>query len=267
MTFWVTLVNVSTGVADIFLRLSPVPDMYNVHRNQSIGEVAELPLITMVVNCHLWMTYGYATDSMFPLFGSQLFGEVVGILYNIVYYRWSPDEKRKHLRKLYAVAFAVWCLVTLYVVFGISGVFGQTKSALGTSLGYIGCAFSMSMFSSPLATLKHVVSTKSSASIPINMCTMILVSTALWTGSGLVNSDYFVAVINIVGVILSCVQIGIYFVYRPGKNDEAVLQLEAGKITSFIAMSPKADEAHTTVLLEGPALYKSMPSPLVGQRV
>lgn len=54
MTFWVTLVNVATGVADIFLRLSPVPDIYNVHRNKSIGEVAELPLITMVVNCHLW---------------------------------------------------------------------------------------------------------------------------------------------------------------------------------------------------------------------
>jgi uncharacterized protein with PQ loop repeat len=57
MTFWVTLLNVATGVADILLRLSPVPDMYSVHRNKSIGEVAELPLITMVVNCHLWCVH------------------------------------------------------------------------------------------------------------------------------------------------------------------------------------------------------------------
>ncbi|ETI29763.1 hypothetical protein F443_23120 [Phytophthora nicotianae P1569] len=69
--------DVSTGVADIFLRLSLVPDMYNVHRNKNIEEVAELPLITMVVNCHLWMTYGYATDSLFPLLGSQLVRSLV----------------------------------------------------------------------------------------------------------------------------------------------------------------------------------------------
>ncbi|KAG6590781.1 Bidirectional sugar transporter SWEET15 [Phytophthora cinnamomi] len=266
MTFWVTLVNVATGVADIFLRLSPVPDIYNVHRNKSIGEVAELPLITMVVNCHLWMTYGYATDSWFPLFGSQLFGEIVGILYNIVYYRWSSEEKRQRLRKLYAIAFAVWCVVTLYVVLGVSGVFGQTKSDVGTSLGYVGCAFSLSMFSSPLATLKHVVSTKSSASIPINMCTMILVSTALWTGSGIVESDYFVAIINFVGVLLSCTQIVIYFMYRPGKSDDSMAHLETGKEASFVAMSPKS-EPHTTVLVESPAYYKPAPSPLVNGRV
>ncbi|KAK1933687.1 Bidirectional sugar transporter SWEET11 [Phytophthora citrophthora] len=208
------------------------------------------------------MTYGYATDSMFPLFGSQLFGEIVGILYNIVYYRWSPEEKCVQLRKYYAIAFAVWCVVTLYVVLGISGVFGQTKSEVGTSLGYVGCAFSLSMFSSPLATLKHVVSTKSSASIPINMCTMILVSTVLWTGAGVVDSDYFVAVINLVGVLLSCTQIAIYFMYRPGKNEDAE-QLEAGKLSM---VSPKV-EAYSTVIVESPAYYKSMPSPLVNDRV
>jgi solute carrier family 50 protein (sugar transporter) len=205
------------------------------------------------------MTYGYATDSMFPLFGSQLFGEVAGLLYNIVYYRYSPAAKRQRLRKLYAVALVVWCLVTLYVVLGIAGVFGQTKAQVGTSLGYAGCAFSMSMFSSPLATLKHVVSTRSSASIPINMCTMILVSTALWTGAGVVDSDYFVAVINIVGVVLSCIQVVIYFVYRQKRPD-------VGKDVTLVVLSPKG-EAHSTVLVESPAYYKPMPSPLVSDRV
>ncbi|GMF66073.1 unnamed protein product [Phytophthora lilii] len=211
---------------------------------------------------HRRMTYGYTTDSMFPLFGSQLFGEIVGIVYNVIYYRWSLEEKRQRLRKLYAIAFAVWCVVTLYVVLGVSGVFGQTTSEVGTSLGYVGCAFSLSMFSSPLATLRHVVWTKSSASIPINMCVMILVSTALWTGSGIVDSDYFVGVINAVGVILSCVQIVIYLMYRPGKNNE--MDLEEGKEVSFTAMSPK-DKTISTVV--SPAPYKPMPSPLVSDRV
>jgi hypothetical protein len=33
---------------------------------------------------------------------------------------------------------------------------------------------------------------------------MLFASTSLWVVSGLVASDYFVAVINIVGVVLSC---------------------------------------------------------------
>ncbi|ETP27606.1 hypothetical protein F442_23117 [Phytophthora nicotianae P10297] len=157
MGFWVTLLNVSTGVADIFLRLSHVPDIIATKTSEKWS------------NCRSSRWSSTATSA----------GEIVGILYNIVYYRWSPEEKRKRLRKLYAITFPIWCVVSLYVVLGVSGVFGQTKSEVGTSLGYAGCPFSFSMFASPLATLKHVISTKSSASIPINMCTMILVSTAL----------------------------------------------------------------------------------------
>ncbi|ETO67754.1 hypothetical protein F444_15361 [Phytophthora nicotianae P1976] len=237
MRFWVTLLNISTGIAEILLRLSPVPDMYNVHRSKSVGEVAELPLITMVISCHLWTTYGYATNNLFPIMGSQLFGEVVGIIYNIIYYRWSPEEKRERLRKLYAVALAVWSIVTLYVALGVSGVFGQNKDEVGTSLGYFGCAFSLSMFASPLATLKHVIDTKCSASIPIYLCTMILVSTALWTGSGLVKDDYFVAVVNFIGALLGSTQITIYFIYRPRANEDVALELTNAP---FIALSLKS---------------------------
>lgn len=215
MTVWVTLLNVATGTSEVLLKLSPVPDMLNVHRQKDIGEVAELPLITMVVNCHLWYVdtctrvqlymncdlpswwprtmYGYANDSIFPLFATQLFGELIGLVYNVVYFRWSSGPKRKQLRKLFSVAFAVWCLVSLFSVLALVGVFGQTKSEVGTMLGYVGVAFNLSMFSSPLGTLKHVVSTKNAASIPINMFIMILVSTALWVGSGLTDNDYFVA--------------------------------------------------------------------------
>lgn len=66
MTFWVTLLNVAAAIADIFLRLSPVPDIYNVHYNKNIGEVAEMPLITMVVNCHLWYVGGVAIRCEMP---------------------------------------------------------------------------------------------------------------------------------------------------------------------------------------------------------
>ncbi|ETP12946.1 hypothetical protein F441_11788 [Phytophthora nicotianae CJ01A1] len=262
MVFWVTLLNVFTGVADILLRLSPVPDIYNVHRNKNIGEMAELPLITMVISCHLWITYRYVTNSFFRIMGSQLFGEIFGIVYNIIYYRWSPEKKRVRLRKLYLMAFAVWCMITLYVVFGVSGVFDQNKSEVGKSLGYAGCAFSLSMFASPLATLKHVVKTRNSASIPINMCTMILISSALGAGSGYLDDDYFVAVINLIGVLLSCIQIVIYFVYRPQTRTDVAVHLSDATLS---VLSPKS-KAHSTLLVESPVCYNISLSPLVREK-
>jgi solute carrier family 50 protein (sugar transporter) len=71
-------------------------------------------------------------------------------------------------------------------------------------LGYVGIVVDVWMFASPLGTLKRVIRTKSAASIPINLSLMLFASTSLWVVSGLVASDYFVAVINIVGVVLSC---------------------------------------------------------------
>ncbi|KAG6590791.1 Bidirectional sugar transporter SWEET15 [Phytophthora cinnamomi] len=207
--------------------------------------------------------YGYANDSMFPLFATQLFGELVGLVYNAVYFRWSSGPKRKQLRKLYSVAFAVWCLVSLFSALALVGVFGQTKGEVGTMLGYVGVAFSLSMFSSPLGTLKHVVSTKNAASIPINMCVMILVSTTLWVGSGLADNDYFVAGVNGAGVLLSCVQIIVYYIYKPGRREEASFTLhhESPKNVPIVVSSPK-DENYNSVFVESPA-YKPMPSPVI----
>jgi len=45
MAAWITLLNVMTGISEVFLKLSPTPDIYNVHRSKSSGEVAELPIV------------------------------------------------------------------------------------------------------------------------------------------------------------------------------------------------------------------------------
>ncbi|KAK1933686.1 Bidirectional sugar transporter SWEET3b [Phytophthora citrophthora] len=210
--------------------------------------------------CHSRTMYAYTTDSFFPLLVTQGFGEIVGILYIIV------GAQRRGVfvctnSTQSPLPFGVW-LPVRFTLLGLWGVFGQTRSELGTSLGYIGCASSISMVSSPLATLKHVVSIKLSASFPINKCTMIFVSSALWTGAGIVDSDYFVAAINLVGVLLSCSQIIIYFMYRPGKYEIAE-QLEGGKLST---LSPRGDTCNK-VFVESPAYYKTMPSPLVSEKV
>ncbi|KAG7385277.1 hypothetical protein PHYBOEH_009093 [Phytophthora boehmeriae] len=264
MSVGTVLLAAATAIFELLFKLSPIPDIYNVNRRKDIGEMAELPIITLIVNCNLWTWYGLATDSMFPLFITQVIGQLGGIIFNIVYFRWSPPDKRKQLLKLYAYAFAIYCVVDLYCILGLAGALGMTKDELGTSLGYAGVAFSTAMFVSPLGTLKRVVETKSAASIPINMSAMMALSCGLWVASGLVDSDWFVAGVNTAGVLLGCAQIVLYRMYKPGRYDGAVLP-DAGKELSVVVVSPK-NGIFDTVFIESPA-YKPMPSPLAGTAV
>ncbi|KAF4027934.1 Sugar efflux transporter for intercellular exchange [Phytophthora infestans] len=46
---WVTLLRVATTIAQCGMILSPCPDIIKAHRNKTTGEVAALPLVSMVV--------------------------------------------------------------------------------------------------------------------------------------------------------------------------------------------------------------------------
>lgn len=264
----------ATAVAQVVLNLSPIPDISRVHRRRRIGELAALPLVAMVVNCHYWyvnhepgttsynalvcrnrLVYAYVTDSMFPLFATQVFGQFATTVYNSVYYRYSAPEKRKELRKLYAWAFAMHCALSLYTVLGLLGV---TDSEVGTYLGYVGIVIDVWMFGSPLGTLKHVMETKSAASIPINLSIMLFVSTSLWVVSGLEDSDYFVAGLNAIGSLLSIVQIVFYMIYRP-KGDEDLILAEATESAEevSIVITPSAKARTEDVSTQSP-VYKMM---------
>ncbi|GMF41892.1 unnamed protein product [Phytophthora fragariaefolia] len=209
------------------------------------------------------LVYAYVTDSMFPLFATQVFGQLAAIVYNAVYYRWSTTEKRKELRKLYAWAFAMYCALSLYTVLGLLGATYQSNSEVGTYLGYVGIVIDVWMFASPLATLKQVMASKSAASIPINLSLMLFISTSLWVVSGLVDSDYFVAGLNAIGSLLSVIQIVFYVIYRPTGDEDAAQYLEGGEISevSVVVVTPSAKCRTDAVSIQSP-VYKIMSSPM-----
>ncbi|KAL4174760.1 hypothetical protein KRP22_006690 [Phytophthora ramorum] len=255
MSIWVAILNVATAIAQVILSLSLTPDIYNVHRRKGTGEMAALPLVAMAVNNHAWMLYGYLADNMFPIFATQAFSQLAALSYNIVYFRWSVPEKRTDLLKLYTRAFAVHCAFSIYTVLGVSGVTNQTKGSVGDWVGYAAIVINIWMYASPLATLKHVIETKSSASIPINLSAMIFVSASLWLASGIVDDDFFVWGINAIGTVLSFIQIVVYYIYRSSEV-KAQSNIEDGDLTVVI------DNATTAALGESPA-YKPLPSPRI----
>ncbi|POM73379.1 MtN3-like protein [Phytophthora palmivora] len=241
------------------LSLSLGPDMYKIHRRKSIGDMPALPLICTLPNTHLWMLYGYLEGSIFPVGVTQGFGQLASIVFNVVYFRWTPKHKRKELLKSYAWALTLHVAVTLYFVLVIAGVTGQTHAEASTSLGYFGLAFSVGVFASPLGTLKRVIETKSAVSIPVNMSLMIFVSSVLWVATGLLDSDYFIAGLNAAGVLLGAIQIVLYYAYRPGRGDN---QFQGQHDEFPLVLSPVDKGAGLSVSTTSP-VYKTLSSPII----
>ncbi|OWZ05354.1 MtN3-like protein [Phytophthora megakarya] len=248
MAVWVTLLRVVTSIAQIGMILSPGPDIINVHKHKSTGEMAALPLVAMIVNNHLWMLYGYLTDSIFPLMTTQLFGELAAFVFTAVYYRWATD--RPALNKLLAWGLLAYAVTTLYVVLGITRVTNQSDDEVGKTLGYVGVVINIWMYASPLGTVRLVLRTQSAASLPINLSVMMFFTTALWVAISIIDGDMLIMSLNIAGFILSIIQISLYVRFRPGQPE--IIQEDEFEVSDkqiAIIVSPKGETMGVWVTL------------------
>ncbi|KAF4027931.1 Sugar efflux transporter for intercellular exchange [Phytophthora infestans] len=243
MSIWVDILNVATAIAQVILSLSLTPDLYSVHRRKGTGQMVALPLL---------MLYGYLADNMFPIFATQAFSQTAALIYNVIFFSYTVPEKRKALYKLYSRAFAVHCMFSIYTILGVSGVTNQTKGQVGDWVGYAAIVINIWMYASPLGTLKHVIATKNSASIPINLSAMIFVSASLWLALGIVDNDFFVWGINAIGTMLSFIQIVVYYIFRPTQEQDG---MKSGGVTIVV-------DNTITATVESPA-YKPMSSPII----
>ncbi|CAH0475450.1 unnamed protein product [Peronospora belbahrii] len=228
-----TLLHLTTAAIQIGMNLSPAPDMYRVHKSKTTGQMALLPLVLMCFNNHLWLLYGLLTGNIFPLCATALVGEIAGVIFTSIYYRWARNILGT--QRICAVAFFGMAVVTMYVLLGVTGKTGQTYDQVVSILGYVGATINTCMYASPLATIKVVVETKSSASLPINLCVMIFLNCCMWSASSLVDNDMFVLIPSVIGLVFSGVQIPLYFIYRPVDTYmDRNAQLEQGYGTSTI---------------------------------
>ncbi|KAL4174759.1 hypothetical protein KRP22_006689 [Phytophthora ramorum] len=263
MTGWKTVLDVATALGQVMLNLSLGPDMYTIHRNKGTGGMSVLPIMSMLVNCHVWMCYGILRNSIFPVAVSQGIGQLAAFVFNIIYFRWSLMQTRKDSLKLYVGGIVLHCIVTLYFVLALAGVLGQSNYDSSTLLGYFGVSINVCMFASPFATLKHVVQTKSASSIPINLSFMIFASSVLWVATGLLDSDNFITGLNLVGVVLGAIQMVLYYIYRPSGGGIAAAGTN-GELP--VVASPTSKSAGTMVSVQNPA-YKPLSSPNAGKAV
>lgn len=155
-------------------------------------------------NCVLWGLYGLVSGSYFPVMSINIFGTLTTVSFASVFYRWSTD--RATLNKMAACTGLGLLTVVAFTILAQTGAIPVSTDGLVEILGYCAVAINICLYAAPLQTMKLVIRTKSSASLPMTMCVVNLFNGALWCVYAILKSDMFVLTPNSVGVAMCIVK-------------------------------------------------------------
>lgn len=209
--------------------------------------------------------YGLVTSDFFPLVVTYVIGDVCSVLYIAVFYRYTRE--RAYAQRVLALASVVLGAITLYAVLGSTGVLQQPRDVIVQVVGYVTVCGSVVLYTSPFETIARVLLTKSSASIPVLMCTCGFVCNALWVAYGLAQRDAFVWGLGVFCALFALVQVVLYFVYSPSTgssscDDECVDKLHTLSGTATSGGTATAFELSINVVSTSPC-FQALESPAV----
>ncbi|GMF59523.1 unnamed protein product [Phytophthora fragariaefolia] len=244
-----SIVNVAATMSSVALCISPYPDFRRIHTQKSTGEVRILPVLMLCCNSVLWGLYGLVSGSYFPVMSINIFGAITTVTFASIFYRWSTE--RAALNKMTASTGLGLLAVVAFTILSKIGAIPVSTGQLIEVLGYCAVAINICLYAAPLQTIKLVIRTKSSASLPFTMCVVNLFNGALWCVYAILRNDMFVLTPNSLGVAMCIVQVTLGIKYRPDKQE-----IDEAEIVEVIAEVQKPKLIEEIVKIEEP-LYRA----------
>lgn len=212
--WWSAFVDLCDAIAPycaIVCFLAPLPTIKQISRDRTVGKLPLLPYTSMITQSVVWTLYGIM-KRLPNVWGCNVTGALLGAYYVLTFVRHCgpmasnlPGTVGQHLRGAGAIMLFNVCL-------SVSGVANASDM-----IGKQGVAFCIIMFASPLAALKHVIGTKSAASIPLPFTLASFINCSAWSVLGLWKHDDFnIYFPNLMGLSCAVAQLALKGVYRNG---------------------------------------------------
>jgi solute carrier family 50 protein (sugar transporter) len=113
---------------------------------------------------------------------------------------------------VFGVAFSA--VLLLYTVLAANGVTHETRSQAAAVLGWITLFMTITQFGAPLATMRRVLATKLSASLPLFICIMNTANSSSWSAYSAVKWNPHILAPCIIGAIMSVTQVVLWVLPR-----------------------------------------------------
>ncbi|CAI5724310.1 unnamed protein product [Hyaloperonospora brassicae] len=210
------VMRVATTVSTLCMCISPLSTIIRFHLRRNVGDAAVLPYVTLWVSSHMWMLYGYVIGNIFPVFVTYAIGDTLSVVFLAVYIRWTAN--RRAAIKTCAIALLWIVAVTTYVVLCKTEVLQQSQQTLSLVMGIIGTSCSLVLYASPLAAIKVVLQTRSSASLPFALILAGTINNLMWVVYGATVPDLFMVIPSAVSAGIGFIQLALCGVFHPSRS-------------------------------------------------
>ncbi|KAG7991290.1 hypothetical protein I3843_02G067900 [Carya illinoinensis] len=196
--------------------LSPVGTFWRIIKQRSTEQFESLPYICTLLSSSLWTYYGIIKAGELLVATVNGFGILVETIY-----------------------------VTLFLIYAPGRSKGETRIA---ALGILCAGLNIVMYSSPLAVMRTVVTTKSVEYMPFFLSFFFFLNGGTWTFYALLMRDYFLLVPNGSGFLLGTVQLVLYAIYyrKPNLSKNVSDRLEEGCQQQEPLISSTSTQLHET---------------------
>ncbi|XP_041001879.1 bidirectional sugar transporter SWEET17-like isoform X4 [Juglans microcarpa x Juglans regia] len=206
LSFYIGIIG---NIISVLMFLSPVGTFWRIIKQRSTEQFESLPYICTLLNSSLWTYYGIIKAGELLVATVNGFGILVETIYVTLFLIYAPARSKAKtviLVGLLDVGFlAAAILVTRLALQGETRI---------DAVGFLGAALNIVMYSSPLAVMRTVVTTKSVEYMPFFLSFFLFLNGGTWAFYALLVRDYFLLVPNGSGFLLGTVQLVLYAIYR-----------------------------------------------------
>ena len=157
------------------------------------------------LNAFCWLKYGLMIDDTTVTFVNFV-GAILMSSYTVCFYYYCL--RRLTVQKQIVSAFSFYVTLNLYLTYG------ESDASSGRYMcGLVASGFAIGFFASPLATVMHVLRTRSTSTLPFYMIVANFFLTAQWWLYGVILDDNFIKIPNFLGWCLSTVQLSLFMLY------------------------------------------------------
>lgn len=168
-------------------------------RKKSVGELSCFPFLSMTVNGAVWTLYATLKQDatiFIPNFSSLIVGFICTVIYNSYTKLGIPAH-------YFYISSVILCLCIILAAFENASF-----------IGIIGVAMAVILMGSPLAVIKTVLDTRSTAALPFYTSLMTFFNAFSWSLYGiLIAHDVMVWFPNLLGLCLTIGQLALFVLF------------------------------------------------------
>ncbi|GMT19238.1 hypothetical protein PFISCL1PPCAC_10535 [Pristionchus fissidentatus] len=204
------LLSLSAILSTIGLFLCGIPICRDIFRRGDTKGVNPAPFLVTTLSCSLILQYGLLRQDKVVITVNTV-GLTLQASYLLFYYAYTKGRREKRRLRHFMIGEGILFALVEYIIH-----FGELKHPESV-LGTLCVIFNVSSVASPLLTLREVIRSKNSSSLPLPLCAANFFVSLQWCAYGYSIDDSVIYTPNILGILLGTVQLSLILMY-PSKE-------------------------------------------------